>query len=171
MKPFDVLRTIQRKKSGSLFENSSPEELKDIEKFIAYPALRYMSASDDDLEHELLLLLCARVNLNYGEHWKDHRFQAKLLETIDTGSSVRYKWIKPPSSKAYKKLYDMVRQVFIHASDECCAMFLGKMSDDHFKQFTNSLSPSRTKSESVSTLKAFREWKKSSANPLYKAGN
>jgi len=166
MKPFDVLKTIQRKKSSTLFENSSEQEIKDIEKFIAYPALRYMSASNNDLEHELLLLLANRVNIHYGEHWKDHKFQARLLETIDTGSLPRYKWIKPPSSKAYHKLYDMVRKSFVHASDECCAMFLGKLDDDRFKQYEIQLQELKEHSKSVSLLKTFREWKKTSANPL-----
>lgn len=97
-----------------------PEEQKDLDRLVQYPLLRWMSAPEDDEDHEICLeMINIFANVGYFDFAKHKSLQWRLLCACGTRTGARKKWILPPRGGSSTKFYEVLNRAFpLHNTDE-----------------------------------------------------
>lgn len=130
---FDILAKLDKNDINvrNSFKNS---ELKEFDSFIGYPALRWMSGSNDETMHLLCLLNTNEINDNYFDLWKHKEFQSKIIALAGAGMWTKHVYIKPPVNKRASKLYELVHHYYPDFDYEDCDFFLERCTVDDVKE-------------------------------------
>lgn len=129
---FDFLASFDRK-DYLLREKLSEEEAKELDNFVGYLALRWMSAADNTTDHQMSLLNVNEINRTYFSLYKHPELQAKLMAYAGLGEKTRRSYIKGPKALADNKLYQVVRMRYPDADNDDCKFYLQNCGRESFE--------------------------------------
>jgi hypothetical protein len=130
---FDIMGEFDRQKLNTR-DRYKDEKLKEYDSFIGYPALRWMSAAQNDIEHLLCLLNVNEINSGFFDLQKHKAMQSKALASTGIGQKTRHVYIKPPENKRTSRLYTLVLTYYPDFDYEDCDDFINKCSPDDIQE-------------------------------------
>ncbi|MAZ56801.1 hypothetical protein CL653_03345 [bacterium] len=113
-------------------------ELQEFDKFVGYPALLWMSAADDDVQHMMCLITASEIAENYFEQHANKPLQAKLLASAGIGERVKHKFPKPLKSSRPTKLYEVIYALYPDLDDGDCKLLLSRADVDDIQKLAES---------------------------------
>jgi hypothetical protein len=123
---FDVLKALDRG-DMELHERISAlgeAERKELDGFLSYPALRWMSAAEDQSAHgDALLLVNEFANVGYFEFGREKSLQAKLLAIAGQRRWIKHIWIAGPKNRRTSKLREALRRLWPNMNDGDCDLW------------------------------------------------
>lgn len=100
----DIFAVMKRLDSGekgayAALRKSIPADAHaELDSFIGYPALRWMSCAGDDYDARYCLEAMEIANMGYFSLGKHRELQVKLMASLGARKRIRHEWIAPPKA-------------------------------------------------------------------------
>jgi len=158
----DIFDLMRRADAGDFgyYASLDDEERKEVDKFIGYPMLRWMSAAADRDNHFFTVQLANQINQGYFGVREHPELQWKLLCAAGTRiRGVRRQWIKRPKPGRPPKILE---DLIVHFKPNYDREDVNQFLDFSSKVDMKSLCESRgmQKDEVKKVLKAYDDWRK-----------
>ena len=138
----------------SVYQNYDTDEL---DKFVGFPALQWMSASVDPVEHILRLIATNEINRFYFHVSDQKEFQTKLLASAGINSTSNHCFVKGCVPKSKDKLYNLVLQFYPDIDYEDCDFFLERASEEEITDMAKSSGLYEDKKDITALVKDFKK--------------
>lgn len=107
-------------------ESMDQSSRRELENFIGYPALRWMSAAENDAAHAACLqMIDEYVNLGYFNLGKYKDLQAMLLSATGARTWVKHVYIKGPQGPKRTGFLSLLYSAFPHMKEDEAIQWMG----------------------------------------------
>lgn len=129
----DIFSIMRKLDSGNknIYHGLDKESKKELDSFIGFLALRWMSASDDNSDAAYYVEVVNDIaNPDYFK-LSDHReLQSKLLAICGARKRVRHCWISPPKNRVGNLAFRVVLEAYPHLKDDEILLWIEQCGRD-----------------------------------------
>jgi hypothetical protein len=129
---FAVMRMLDAGNKNIYANFTDKESLKELDSFIGFLALRWMSVAEGDKNDAAFCLEAINeiANQNYFKLSDHHELQAKLLAIAGARKRIRHGWISPPKKKNSVLATRVVIEMYPHLKDDEVSLWISECGKD-----------------------------------------
>lgn len=123
---FSVMRKLDAGNKNIYSSMSDKDAIKELDSFIGFLALRWMSVAEGDKNDAAFCLEAVNeiANPSYFKLSGHHELQAKLLAVAGARKRIRHGWISPPKKKIGALAARVVLEMYPHLKDDEVALWI-----------------------------------------------
>jgi len=130
---FKVVLPALDRRNKKFYENSTPEEQKELAKLV-WPVTRWMSSTKGNAEHHLMMVNDV-VNKNSGDLKKHPQLQWQLLAVCGIGKPQFHQWVAPPKGIKKNRLEEAILKIKPLLKDDDLELLIKINDEEELKLF------------------------------------